>query len=246
MGVCCAADMENYDNDVDITDQNQNQNVTPRGRAAQRRAPVRRGRQSIMNQGMPTSIQSAFRSICSTYERAGTLETENTLLRNTNSDLETEIDQLRNTNSDLQQDAFIIRSDLQETRASLSTVTQERDSAREELNVFKATKEEVHDFSLEKLAVGQIATASAHNIYVTELTRRVDDFVSNADFSNSKFVIDCCPICMDSTNMPNMALAGCGHTVCYSCSTMMEQPLKCPRCRCTSTQLVKVFGMSQL
>lgn len=240
--------MDGYDNDV-VMDRDQNlvPLEPPRGRAAQRRAgvPARRGRPPAINHGVPTSVQSAFRSINSTYERVRVLETENGLLRNTNSELETENGLFRNANSELQQSIFIVQGDLQETRASLSTVTQERDTAREELDVFKATKEEIQNFSLEKLAVGQIAIASAHNIYVSELTRRVDDFVSNADFSQTKYVIDCCPVCMDNANMPNMALAECGHTVCHSCSQRMEEPFKCPRCRCTSTKMVKLFGMSQ-
>lgn len=214
----------------------------------------------MINRGVPTTIQSAFRSIGSTYERAMVLETENeqlrntnaqlegdnNLLRNTNAQLEGDNNLLRNINSDLQQDVFIVRSDLQETRRSLSTTTQALDTTREELTLFKATKEEIVDFSLEKLAVGQIAIASAHNIYVSELTRRVDDFVTNADFTHSKYVIDCCPICLDNTNMPNMALAECGHTVCHSCSLRMDQPFDCPRCRCISTKMVKLYGMSQV
>lgn len=200
----------------------------------------------MINRGVPTTIQSAFRSINSTYERVRVLETENEQLRNTSTQVEAENILLRHTNSDLQQDVFIARGDMQETQRSLSTITQERDTAREELALFKVTKEEIQDFSLEKLAVGQIATASAHNIYVSELTRRVDDFVTNADFTQSKYVIDCCPICLDNTNMPNMALPECGHTVCHSCSLRMEQPFECPRCRCISTNMVKLYGMSQV
>lgn len=214
----------------------------------------------MINRGVPTTIQSAFQSINSTYERVRVLETENEQLRNTNTEVEAENILLRNTNtqveaenillrhtnSDLQQDVFIVRGDLQETQRSLSTVTQERDTAREELELFKVTKEEIKDFSLQKLAVGQIATASAHNIYVSELTSRVDDFVTNGNFNQSKYVIDCCPICLDNTNMPNMALAECGHTVCHSCSRKMEQPFDCPRCRCISTKMVKLYGMSQV
>jgi hypothetical protein len=242
--------MDGYDNDVAVMDQDQNlvPLEPPRGHAAQRRAgvPARRGRPPAINRGVPTSVQSAFRSINSTYERVRVLETENGLLRSTNSELEAENGLIRNANSELQQDVFIVRGDLQETQRSLSTITQERDTAREELELFKVTKEEIKDFSLQKLAVGQIATASAHNIYVSELASRVDDFVTNANFAHSKYVIDCCPICLDNTNMPNMALAECGHTVCHSCSRKMEQPFDCPRCRCTSAKMIKLFGMSQV
>lgn len=199
-----------------------------------------------LTNGMPTNVQEAMRTIAGNFERVQMMETENTLLRNTNSELEAENGLIRNANSELQQDVFIVRNDLQETQASLSTVTQERDTACEELELFKVTKEKIVDFSLEKLAVGQIAIASAHNIYVSELTRRVDDFVTNADFTHSKYVIDCCPICMDNTNMPNMALAECGHTVCHSCSLRMAQPFQCPRCRCISNRMVRLFGMSQV
>jgi hypothetical protein len=233
--------MEGYDNDVVAMDQD----VQRRGRSAQR-VPARRGRPPIINRNVPPTIQAAFRTIGSTYERLRELDAENELLRNTNAQLGGENDLLRNTNSDLQQDLFIVKSDLYETQRNLSTVTQERDTAQEELAIFKVTKEEIEDFSLEKLAAGQMATASVHNIFVSELTRRVDDFVSSADFSHSKYVIDSCPVCLDNTNMPNMALVQCGHTVCHSCSQKMEQPFKCPRCRCTSTQMIKLFGMSQV
>lgn len=240
--------MDNYDNDVDvIMTQHRDQNLpvdSHRGRATQRRAPARRGRRPV-NHGMPTTIQTAFRCIGSTYERVSVLETENSLLSNTNSELETEIGLLRGTNSELQQSVFILQGDLQEARTTLSTVTQERDTARDELELFKVTKEEIQDLSLDKLAAGQIAIASAHNIYVSELTRRVDEFVTNADFSQSKYVMDCCAACLNPANMPNMMMA-CGHTICHSCSLRMEQPIKCPHCRCISTQLVRMFGLTQV
>jgi len=228
--LCCFADMDVYDDVIMGLERDQNLLVDPpRGRSLQRRAgsPARRER-SPVNYGQ---IVSAFRSIGSTYERVR--------------ELETEISLLRDTNSELQESVFIVQGDLQEARTTLSTVTQERDTAREELELFKMTKEEILGLSLDKLAAGQIAIASAHNIYVSEMTRRVDEFVSNADFSQSKYMMDCCAACKDKTNMPNMALQ-CGHTVCQSCSLRMEQPIKCPHCRCISTQLVRLFGLSQV
>lgn len=209
--------------------------VPVRRTAAQRRAgpPVRRGRPPVINtNGLPNAINAAFRTISNNFERVRVLEDE--------------AGQLRSSNMELQQTLFLRGADLAEARGDLSRVTIERDTAQEELDLYKVTKEGIQDLSLEKLAVGQMATSSAHGIYIAELTRRVDHFVSNADFSHSKFVIETCPICLDTSNMPNIALVDCGHTVCHACSVKMEYPFNCPRCRCISTKMMKLYGMSQV
>ena len=200
--------------------------------AAQRRGalPVRRGRPPLVTNGLPTNVQTAIRTITGSFERVRLLETE--------------VGLLRRTNEELQERLIITEGDLFESRRELSNTTQQRDSAQEELLQFKVDTESSKDLSLERVVAGQMATGAVHTVYVNELTRRVADFNSTADFGNSKYVLPSCPICLDNSNVPNMVLTGCGHTMCQSCSARMLQPYCCPQCRKVSHDLVKLFGIS--
>jgi hypothetical protein len=227
------------DNDVIVRDQDHP--AAARVPAAQRRgaavpvrraaAPVRRGRPPLLANGLPTNVQTAIRTITGSFERVRVLETELGLMRR--------------TNEELQERLIITEGDMYEARSQLSNTTQERDLAQEELQMFKVDTESIQDISLERLAAGQMTTGSVHNMYINEMTRRVADFHARADFGNSKYILPTCPICLDNSNVPNMVLSGCGHTMCQSCSAHMLQPYSCPICRKVSLDLVKVYGISQ-
>jgi hypothetical protein len=177
-------------------------------------------------------VQTAIRTITDSFERVRVLETEMGLLRR--------------TNEELQERLIMGEGDLIEARRELGRITQQRDTIQEELQMFKVDTESIRDICLERLAAGQMATGSVHSVYINEMTRRVADFHARADFGNNKYVLPSCPICLDNSNMANMVLTGCGHTMCQHCSACMLQPYCCPLCRKVSHDLVKLPGISQV